>query len=73
MSRQWLGIFFSNNILVHMLCVLARVSIAMKRHHDRGNPYNETPFIGAALELGGLAHYHGGKHSGMQVDMVLER
>lgn len=56
-----------------MLCVLVRVSIAMKRHHDRGNPYNETPFIGAALELGGLAHYHGGKHSGMQVDMVLER
>ena len=46
----------------------------MKRHHDHGNTYKGKHLIGTDLQLGGLVSYrHGGKHGGMQADMVLER
>ena len=53
--------------------VLVRVSIAVKRHHDHGNFYNGKHLTGAGLQLRGLGHHrHGGKHGGIQADMVLE-
>ena len=50
-----------------------RVSIVMKRHHGHhGNSYKGKHLIGADLQFRGLVHYpHGGKHGGMQADMML--
>jgi hypothetical protein len=48
--------------------------IAMKRHHDHGNSYKGKHLIGAGSEFRGLVHcHHGGRHVGMQADLVLER
>ena len=40
----------------------------MKRHNDHGNSYKGKYLSGA-----GLHYCHGGKHGGMQADMVLEK
>ena len=56
-----------------MLGVYLRVSIALKRHHDHGNSYKGSHFIGAGLQFRGLVHHHGRKHGDMQADMVLEK
>ena len=53
---------------------LSQCSIAVKRHHHRGNSYNGKQLIGAGLQFRGLTHSHTGrKHGGMQADMVLQR
>ena len=53
-----------------MLSILARVYIAVKRHHDHSNSYKGKHFIGVGLQY--LVHYcHGGKHSSIQPDTVL--
>ena len=47
----------------------------MKRHHDHGNSYKEKLSLGLAYSFKILDHYHyhyGGKHVGMQSDIVLE-
>jgi hypothetical protein len=50
-----------------------RVFLAVKRHHDQGNSYKGQHFIGAGFQFRGSVHYHrGGKHGGLQADMVLE-
>jgi hypothetical protein len=47
------------------------LSIAMQRHHDHSDSYKEKYSIGLPFRV--LVHYcHGGKHGGMQADMVLE-
>ena len=54
--------------------VVARVSIAVKRHHDQGNSYKGKHFRVAQLQFRGLVHYHhGGKHGSTQAAMVLEK
>jgi hypothetical protein len=54
------------------VCVLVRVSIAVKRHHDHGNSYKET--LGLAYSFRGSVHcHHGGKHGSMKTDMVKEK
>ena len=46
----------------------------MKRHHDHCNSYKGEHLIGAGLQFRGLVHFcHGGKHSGVQLDTVLEK
>ena len=51
-----------------------RVSITVKRYHDKGHSYKRKHLIGAGLQFGGSVHFHhGGKHDGMQADMVLEK
>ena len=46
----------------------------MKRHYDHGNSYKEKHFIEVAYIFRGLVHCcHGGKHGGMQTDIVLEK
>jgi hypothetical protein len=52
--------------------VLVRVSIAVKRHHDRCNSYKGKHFIGAGLQFRGLVCYHrcrkhAGKHGAGEV------
>ena len=51
--------------LVHnsrLLSVLDRVSIAVKRHHDRGNSYKGKHLLEVATWFRGSVHYrHGGK------------
>ena len=48
--------------------------MAVKSHHDYGNSYKGNHLIGAGLQFSGLVHYpHGGKHSGTQADVVLEK
>ena len=42
-------------------CILVRVSIAVKRHHDHGNSYKRKHLIGAGLQFRGLVHYHRGR------------
>jgi hypothetical protein len=55
----------------HMVSVLAGISIAVKRHHDRSNSYKGK---GLAYRFRGLVHYcHDRKHGHMQADMVLKR
>jgi hypothetical protein len=49
------------------------LGIAVKRCHDSGNSYKGKHFLGAGLQFRGLVHCHpGGKHGGMQADLVLE-
>ena len=49
-------------------------SIAVKRHHDHSNSYKGKHLIGPGLQVQSLVHcHHGGKHGGMQADLVLER
>jgi hypothetical protein len=46
----------------------------MKRHHDHGNSSKGEHLTGAGLQSRKLVHYgYGGKHGGMQADMVLEK
>ena len=46
----------------------------MKRHRGYSNSYKGWHLIGAGVQFRGLVHcHHGGKHGGMQADMVLER
>ena len=46
----------------------------MKRFHDQGNLTKDNISLGLAYSLRGLVHYHhGGKHGGVQADMVLEK
>jgi hypothetical protein len=53
--------------------MLVRVSIAVKRQHDQDNSYKGKQ-LGLAYSFRGSVHYHpGGKHGGMQLDMVLEK
>ena len=53
---------------------LVKVSLALKRHHDRWNSYKGKHSIGDGLQFRGLIHcHHSRKHGGMQADMVLER
>ena len=60
--------------LTDYVCVLVRISIAMKRHHDHCNSHKGKHLIGSALQFGGLVHYHySRKQGGTQADMVLER
>jgi hypothetical protein len=48
--------------------------IAVKRHHDYGITYKQSHFTGAGLQFRDSVHcHHGGKHGGMQADMVLEK
>ena len=58
-----------------MHCVLVRVSITVKRHHDHSsNSYKGNIYLGMAYMSRGLLHYfHDSKHGGMQGDMVLEK
>jgi hypothetical protein len=59
---------------VLFLSVLIRVSIAVKRHQDRGTLYKRKHVVWAGLPFRSLFHYcHGEKHCSMQADMVLER
>jgi hypothetical protein len=52
--------------------VVVWVSIPVKRHHDHS--YKGKHLIGVGLPFRGLVHYrHGGKHRGMQADVVLQR
>jgi len=45
----------------------------MLRHHDHGNSYKGKQ-LGLAHSFRGLVyHPHGGKHGGMQADIVLEK
>jgi len=54
--------------------VLVRVFIAVKRHHDHCNSYKGKHLIVAGLQCRDLVHFcHGGKHGGMQADMVLRK
>ena len=56
-----------------MTSVSARVSIAVKKHHDHRNCYKGKYLTGAGLSFRGLVHYHlDRKHGSMQVDMELE-
>jgi hypothetical protein len=51
-----------------------RVSIAVKRHHDRSSSYKGKHLIGTGLQFRGLVHYHRGrKHGGTQAGMLLEK
>ena len=50
------------------MCVVIRVSIAVKRHHNQGNSYKGQHLIGA-----GLQYHHGGKHGIVQANVVLEK
>lgn len=46
----------------------------MIRHHDHGNSYEGSYFIGSGLQFRGIvSDQHGGKHFDMQVDMELEK
>ena len=58
-----------------MGCVLVRVSIAVKRHHDHGISYKGRHIIVVALLwFRDLVHYHhGGKQGSMQADRVLDK
>ena len=48
--------------------------IAVKRHCDHSNSYNEKHLIGVGLQFRGLVNYrHGEKNGDMQAHMVLER
>ena len=53
--------------------VLVRISTTVKRHYEHGNFYKENHLIGTGLQFRGLLHYcHGGKHGGLQGDLVPE-
>ena len=46
----------------------------MKRYHDHSNSYKGKHLMGGGLEFRGLVLYHlGGKHSGMQADLILDK
>ena len=49
--------------LTLIICILVRVSITVKRHHEQGTSYTGEHFI----------DLHGGKHVCKQADIVLER
>jgi hypothetical protein len=50
-----------------------RVFIAVKRHNDHGKSYKGQHLSKAGLQFRGLGHYcQGGKHGGIEPDMVLE-
>ena len=50
------------------------VSSAGKSHCDHSNSYKGKHLTGAGLQFSDLVHcHHGGKHGGMQVDVVLEK
>lgn len=54
--------------------VLVGVSSVVKIHHGHRNSYKRKHLVRAGLQFTGLVHFHhGGKHSGMQAGMVLER
>ena len=54
--------------------VWVRVStIAVNRHHELGNSYNEKYLIGDGLQFRGFGPHQGRAHSGMQTNKVLER
>lgn len=54
------------------IVVVVIISLKVSLHHDHGNSYKEKYFIEAGLHSRGLVLYcHGGKHSGVQVGMVL--
>ena len=58
------------SLISFRLCL--SVPIEVKIHHDRSNSSKGKHVIRAVLQFRGLVHYHhGGKHGGMQVDMVL--
>ena len=59
----------------HGLGTCLRVSIAVERHHDHSLSYKGKGLIEAvAYSFRGLAHYHhGGEHSRVQADGVLEK
>ena len=44
----------------------------MERHNDHSNSFEGKRLIGSGLQFRGYC-YHGGKHDGMQADMVLEK
>jgi hypothetical protein len=46
----------------------------VKRNHDHSNSYKGKQLIGVGLYFRGLVHYcRGGRHGGMQADIVLEK
>lgn len=54
--------------------VLVKASIAVKRHDDHRNALEGKHFIGAGSQFRGLIlDHHGGKHRGVQADMMLEK
>jgi hypothetical protein len=55
--------------------VLVRVPVAVKKHHDHSNSYEGKHFIGGLTYSfrGSVYYHHGGRHSGTQADVVLER
>ena len=60
------------NFALHS-CVLVRVSIVLKEHHDHTTSFKEQNLIWAVLSFGGLVYYfQGGKHVSIQEDIVLE-
>lgn len=65
------GFHFHSNLYYIRQCV-GQCPIAVKRHCEHHNSYEEKPLVGVGLHFRGLVHYyHGGKHGGMQADMVL--
>jgi hypothetical protein len=57
-----------------LFCVLVKVSIAVKRHHDHSNSYKgEYLAVIGLLQFRGLVHCHlGGDHGDMHANMELE-
>ena len=55
------------------LTYLVRVSIAVNRHHDQGNSYEDI-LLGLAYSYRGSVHYyHGRKRGSIQSDIVLKK
>jgi hypothetical protein len=50
------------------------ISTRLKRDRDHSNSYEEKHLTGAGLQFRGLVCFcHGGKHGGIQPDMLLDR
>jgi hypothetical protein len=61
-----------DNIEILSHSVLARVSIAVRRHHDQGHS-NKGQQLGLAYSFRGLVHYyHDGKYGNVQTNLVLQ-
>ena len=78
-NKEWIARMLQTRLWMTTTCsgfkkdvVFIRISIAMKRHHDHKNSYDEKHFIGAGFQSKGYVHHcHGRKHGSMQADMVL--
>jgi hypothetical protein len=54
--------------------ILARISIALKKHFDHSNSYKIKHLIGASSQFQRFRLYHhGGEHGILQADMVLKK